>query len=604
MKEKNTAPAAVLLIALCTVLSMSLSLLISDPAALTGKSSPDDNETIKWVDFDVPYAVLKKAMDTDIATYNEKVHVNWIDVLAYLAAKYGGDFSLYNEKHMDTFVKKIKNGVSINDLTEGMEYYSYYSKAYNAILGNFLGEYQIRTEDEQSGGYVWKKAYGLKAFSPVADGFHYSDFDDFGQNRSYGYSRKHLGHDMMTSIGTPVVAVESGTVEALGWNQYGGWRIGIRTHDKKRYYYYAHLKKDDPYAENLYIGASVTAGDVIGYTGQTGYSIKENVNNVDTPHLHIGMQLIFDESTKDGINQIWINLYSITRLLSSHRCTVVKNDVTGEYERKYLFTEENYYLKELEASAKTADADEIRIPIIMYHSIAENNDDKNRYTVSPRLLEKDLKYIRKKGYTPVFIKDIIDFSEGKGDLPAKPIVITFDDGYYNNYYYAFPLLKKYGMKAVISIVGSSSDKYSACEDHNLSYSCLSWDDILEMHLSGYWEIQNHSYNCHTYENRNGVSQVSNETAEDYEAFLSSDIKILQEKIQYITGEAPNTFTYPFGAYSKNTDGILKKLGFKATLSCVEGVSTVRKGDPESLYRLKRYLRPPDVSPENFFTFLQ
>ncbi|MFR8072877.1 MAG: M23 family metallopeptidase, partial [Anaerovoracaceae bacterium] len=99
--------------------------------------------------------------------------------------------------------------------------------------------------------------------------------------------------------------------------QYGGWRLGIRSYDKQRYYYYAHLRKDTPYAENLYIGASVTAGDVIGYTGQTGYSLKENTNNINTPHLHFGMQLIFNEDEKDSPDQIWIDLYAITRLLSS-----------------------------------------------------------------------------------------------------------------------------------------------------------------------------------------------------------------------------------------------------------------------------------------------
>ena len=49
---------------------------------------------------------------------------------------------------------------------------------------------------------------------------------------------------MMGQTGTPVMAVESGYVETMGWNQYGGWRIGIRSFDKKRYYYYAHLRKD------------------------------------------------------------------------------------------------------------------------------------------------------------------------------------------------------------------------------------------------------------------------------------------------------------------------------------------------------------------------
>ena len=69
-----------------------------------------------------------------------------------------------------------------------------------------------------------------------------------------------------------MIAVESGRVEALGWNQYGGWRIGIRSFDGKRYYYYAHLRKDYPYQSNLKEGSLVTAGDVIGYLGHTGYS--------------------------------------------------------------------------------------------------------------------------------------------------------------------------------------------------------------------------------------------------------------------------------------------------------------------------------------------
>ena len=79
---------------------------------------------------------------------------------------------------------------------------------------------------------------------------------------------------MMGQIGTPIIAVESGYVEALGWNQYGGWRIGIRSFDKKRYYYYAHLRQNSPFQKGLKEGSVVTAGDVIGYMGHTGYSKK------------------------------------------------------------------------------------------------------------------------------------------------------------------------------------------------------------------------------------------------------------------------------------------------------------------------------------------
>ena len=133
-----------------------------------------------------------------------------------------------------------------------------------------------------------------------------------------------------------MIAVESGIIEAIGWNQYGGWRIGIRSFDKKRYYYYAHLRKDHPYAENMYEGKVVQAGDVIGYLGMTGYSIKENVNNINVPHLHFGIQLIFDEVQKEGPNQIWLDLYALVDFLKKNRSEVVRsNSETKDYTRKY-----------------------------------------------------------------------------------------------------------------------------------------------------------------------------------------------------------------------------------------------------------------------------
>ena len=128
----------------------------------------------------------------------------------------------------------------------------------------------------------------------------------------------------MGSLGTPIVAVEGGVVEALGWNRYGGWRIGIRSFDSRRYYYYAHLQKDRPFAEGLAVGDIVQAGDLIGFMGRTGYSDRENVNNIETVHLHFGMQLVFDESQKECNSEIWINVYDIVRLLANHRSTIVK----------------------------------------------------------------------------------------------------------------------------------------------------------------------------------------------------------------------------------------------------------------------------------------
>ncbi len=297
---------------------------------------------IKWVDFNVSESAMRRAMQLDTESHEKGGNVCWVDLLAVLGARYGGSFAAYREKDLTELAKRIDGGEKIEDITRDMKYYSYYREAYGAVLDEFVGEFSVCEPDPQDPEKtVWKTKYGLKAFSPIAEGYGYSHFDDFGASRSYGYKRKHLGHDMMGSVGTPIIAIESGVVEAIGWNRYGGWRIGIRSFDQKRYYYYAHLRKNHPYPETLAAGNIVKAGDVIGYLGMTGYSTKENVNNIDTPHLHMGMQLIFDESQKDGNDEIWIDCYNIVKLLSGHTSRTAKDETTGEYVRKYDFFEKS-----------------------------------------------------------------------------------------------------------------------------------------------------------------------------------------------------------------------------------------------------------------------
>lgn len=293
-------------------------------------SSTEEKNYIKWVEFNVTCEAMKKAYQYDLDTHDEEVHLNWVSLLAYLGTKYGGDFKKYKEKDIDEAAKLLMSGEKTEEeLAEQMKYYNYYREAYGAVLDGMVGEYEM--EDETG----WKKVYGLKAFHPIAKGFPYSDYDDFGASRSYGYKRNHLGHDMMGQVGTPVIAIESGYVAELGWNQYGGWRVGINSFDGRRYYYYAHLRQDRPYAEGLEKGDVVQAGDVIGYIGRTGYSVEENVSNINEYHLHFGLQLIFDESQRNGSNEIWVSGYELVKFLYQHQSAVERNDETKEWTRVY-----------------------------------------------------------------------------------------------------------------------------------------------------------------------------------------------------------------------------------------------------------------------------
>ncbi len=290
---------------------------------------------IKWVDFNVPCQAMKKAIALDIETHGKDIELHFIELLAYIAAKNGNNFSGYKDKQLDAAAQELLSGKTIDELTAGMKYYPYYFGAYSAVFSGFVGDFEVEVPDDSETGRHWEQRYGIKLFSPIAKNFPYSHYDDFNTPRSYGFARAHLGNDLLGQVGTPIVAVEGGVVEALGWNQYGGWRIGIRSLDQKRYYYYAHLRKNFPYRKDLEIGSVVKAGDVIGYLGRTGYSHKENVNNINTAHLHFGMQLIFDESQKECNSEIWINVYEIVRLLDNKRSEVLKNPDTKDYYRVY-----------------------------------------------------------------------------------------------------------------------------------------------------------------------------------------------------------------------------------------------------------------------------
>ena len=250
--------------------------------------------------------------------------------------------------------------------------------------------------------------------------------------------------------------------------------------------------------------------------------------------------------------------------------------------------------------AKASYEEGVMVPIVMYHSILKDYKRSGKYIITPATLEEDLKYIANNGYTTITMSDLISYVYEDTPLPEKPIILTFDDGHYNNLGYAVPLLEKYHMKAVISIVGEYTDTFSKTDEANLNYSYLRWKDVKELISSGTIEFQNHTNNLHATSNgRMGCSKKSYESNESYSNILSNDILTLQKKFWQNTGYMPNTFTYPFGSISKVSLSIITQLGFKASLSCTSGINYITK-DPDCLYCLKRNNRPSGITTEDFF----
>lgn len=258
----------------------------------------------------------------------------------------------------------------------------------------------------------------------------------------------------------------------------------------------------------------------------------------------------------------------------------------------------NFYLQNQTQDVNGTEG--IKVPALMYHHFLEIGSLLGDYAITPAQFEQDLQYIQAQGFQTVTVGDLIDFVQKGTPLPEKPIMITIDDGYEGVYAYAYPLLKKYHMKATFSIIGRFSDFYSTEQYKHINYSHCTWQQIQEMHESGVMEFQNHSYNFHSYdEGRRGILRRSDETLQEYTDLFTQDCMLVQQKLTEVTGETPLCYTYPFGFINDETEAIVRDLGFVATLSCEEGMNVITR-DPACLWNIKRYNRPYSLSTGEYF----
>ena len=237
-----------------------------------------------------------------------------------------------------------------------------------------------------------------------------------------------------------------------------------------------------------------------------------------------------------------------------------------------------------------AQQSEYDLPVIMYHHILKDTKKSGPYIITPDEFEKDLKFIKSEGYTTVSVKNLIDYTEKGTPLPEKPILLTFDDGHLSYLEYAVPLLEKYNMCALVSVVGAYTNDYTEHPDRCVSYAYLSWDDIAALSKSTHTEIGNHTYDMHKNTNgRLGCKKLKSESKEHHRKIFTEDTEKMQNLLRTYTKKDTLCFTYPFGYMCEETEEIIKELGFKMSLSCREGINKLSRDS--SLFSLKRYNRP-------------
>ena len=246
----------------------------------------------------------------------------------------------------------------------------------------------------------------------------------------------------------------------------------------------------------------------------------------------------------------------------------------------------------------------ISLPVVMYHQVL-SSDSKllGEYVVSKEELEADLAWIKAAGYTPITGQQLLDYVDGKGVLPQHPILLTFDDGHESFFVNVLPLLEKYDAKALVSVIGRYSDLYSQPDAvKHLNYSHLSWEQVRQLGENPRVDVGNHSYDRHDAtgkESPAGAKLAKGADEQQYRQRLEADTMRTQQAIEQATGQRPTIYVYPFGYYSKQSESLLKEMGYRMTLSCESRNNAITK-DPDCLYLLGRYNRVHGLRSADFF----
>ena len=199
------------------------------------------------------------------------------------------------------------------------------------------------------------------------------------------------------------------------------------------------------------------------------------------------------------------------------------------------------------------------VPVLMYHSI-DDNDKMTKLTVSPANFDRQMKFFYNRRYNVVGPEKLIEYIQKKERIPPRIVCITFDDGYENNYKYAYPVLKKYGIKATIFVIINKVGQPG----------WLTWDEIREMSDSGLIDIESHTMS-HLWLPSMGSRSLRYE--------LTESKKILEGKL----GKSVNFLCYPIGAHDDRVKDAVRAAGYLGAF----GTNPGRFKLNDDIYAIKR-----------------
>lgn len=227
--------------------------------------------------------------------------------------------------------------------------------------------------------------------------------------------------------------------------------------------------------------------------------------------------------------------------------------------------------------AEGQDPPGVAVPVLMFHMFTYDRSLWNYMTISPHAFRSHLLALKEAGYTTVHPHELVAYVEGRGKLPDKPVLITVDDGYLDNFTLAYPILQELNMKATFFVIGRLIDN-----NHQSTLQYFGWDEARTMFESGLISIQPHSYDLHNEGDParqigKGVSRHGFETDAEYEERFLSDTARIMDLIRERVGDVPVAYGYPYGIHNSHAESLLAQLGISITLTVKEGVAFTGAG---------------------------
>lgn len=277
----------------------------------------------------------------------------------------------------------------------------------------------------------------------------------------------------------------------------------------------------------------------------------------------------------------------------------------------YYVTAENadrYFANYGNRSAMTDEEISANLPVLMYHHLDENAA--NDMTVTPDTFRHHMEALRDAGYTAVTPHDLLAYVNDGADLPEKPVLITFDDGYTSVYEQAYPVLAELGMHGTVFCVGSTfgSDTYKNTGEPIIPHFGIT--EAAEMAQSGVMDVQSHTWDMHQavqFESgtpRTCVRSLEGEAETDYLAALEDDIRASIAQLEDAAGEPVFAVAYPNGIMTDEAAAVFYENGITVTFSTEYRSNTLVRGLPQSLLGLGRYTITDSVTGDELIRLLE